>query len=189
MQRFEYIIVGAGSAGCVLAGKLAIQAVELLLIFRPVIRRRPHTHQQDRDLSLAQFLQHRLEIGACLSRLDTAQHIIATKFEDDEIEYVLSKGKEKLEVADRLASAITIVPWLTEWFPGAEPQGNDSASMVHYQDGSYVIPKYAGGTTHSDMEVFIAYSGKHGCVSNETEFIKELDQMADEGKQILFLTE
>ena len=60
--------------------------------------------------------------------------------------------------------------------------------MVHYQDGSYVIPKYAGGVTH-EKELFIAYSGKHGCVSNETEFIKELDQLADEGKQILFLTE
>ena len=110
------------------------------------------------------------------------------EFEDDELEYVLSKGKEKTEVVDRLASAITIVPWLTEWFPGVEPQGDDTASMVHYQDGSYVIPKYAGGVTH-EKELFIAYSGKHGCVSNETEFIKELDQLADEGKQILFLTE
>ena len=59
----------------------------------------------------------------------------ATKleFEDDEVEYVLSKGKEKPEVADRFASAITIVPWLTEWLPGAEPQGDDNESMVHYQ--------------------------------------------------------
>ena len=54
------------------------------------------------------------------------RHLIETnatklEFEDDEVEYVLSKGKEKPEVADRLASAITIVPWLSEWFPGVEP--------------------------------------------------------------------
>ena len=36
--------------------------------------------------------------------------------------------------------AISIMPWLTGWFPGVEPQGDDSESMVHYQDGSYVIP-------------------------------------------------
>ena len=46
-------------------------------------------------------------------------------FEDDEVEYVLSRGKEKTEVVDRLANAITITPWLTEWFPEVEPQGDD----------------------------------------------------------------
>ena len=45
------------------------------------------------------------------------------------------------------------------------------------------------GKTHSDKDVYIAYSGRHGRVSNENEFIAELDQLADEGKQILFLTE
>ena len=61
------------------------------------------------------------------------------EFEDDEVNFVLSKGNQDRNVKDRLADALTIMPWITQGFAGTIPQDYTEDNTILYDHGERML--------------------------------------------------